>query len=110
MALRIDFEEDAEEDLRHAGRYYRREAGAEIAQRFLLRVREFVELLATQPDMGKDYREIAIRAEFSELQWAPLRDFPYLIFWTHDQTALSVWGVVEAHQDLPRVLTERWGE
>ena len=110
MALRIELGEEAEEDLRQAGRHYRAVGGDELAERFLFKVRELLELIATQPDMGKDYREIALRAELAELQWFPLREFPYIIFWTHDERTLSVWSVAQAHQDLPKVLTERFSE
>ncbi len=110
MPLRIQLEEEAEEDLRAAGRHYRIASGDELAERFLEQVRELLELIATQPDMGHDYGEIALRAELADLQWFPLRGFPYLVFWTHDGTTLSVWSVVEAHRDLPRLLRERFRE
>ncbi len=108
MALRIELEEEAEQDLRDAGLYYRDVGGAELAERFLTTVREQLELVATQPDMGRDYSELALREELRELQWFPLRGFPYLVFWTHNAETLSVWAVAEAHQDLPAKLRDRF--
>ena len=107
MALRIELEEEAESDLREGARYYREKVGPELAMRFLASIREQLELIATQPDMGRDYSELALREELRSLQWFPVRDFPYLIFWTHDATSLFVWAVPHAHSDLPERLRER---
>ncbi len=52
MALRIEYEQEALEDIVVAGRTAHERFGPEVANRLLDQVRNLVDLLATQPDMG----------------------------------------------------------
>ena len=108
MALRIELEEEAETDLRAAARHYA-EIDPELAERFIAGVESLLELVSTQPEMGRNYADVATRTELANVQWFPLRDFPYLVFWSHDSEQVSVWAVAEAHQDLPAILRKRFG-
>jgi plasmid stabilization system protein ParE len=107
MALRIEYEQEALEDLVAAGREAREKFGSETAERLLDRIHGVVDLLATQPEMGHN-TAIPTHPRLGKFQFFPLSDFPYLVFFTHDDQTLRVYGVVYAAMDLPRIFRERW--
>lgn len=107
MALRIEYEQEALEDLIAAARAAREKFGSAAAERPLDRIRDLIDLLATQPQMGHD-AAIQTHPRQFQFQFFPLSDFPYLVFFTHDDQTLHVYGVVYAAMDLPRVFRERW--
>lgn len=58
--------------------------------------------------MGRDYDQIALAPDFAAVQWFPVGDSLYLIFFKHDETTLSVLSIPYAGQDLPDRLRESW--
>ena len=60
--------------------------------------------------MGHDYDEIALASDFASVQWFPVGDYPYLIFFQHNETTLSVLTIPYAGEDLPERLRKKWSE
>lgn len=107
MALRIEYEQEALEDLVAAGREARKKFGSETAERLLDRIRDVVDLLATQPEMGHK-PTIPTHPRLRHFRFFPVGHFPYLVFFTHDDQRLRVYGIVYAAMDLPQIFRERW--
>ncbi len=107
MALQIEYEEEALEDIVTAGRTAHERFGPAVANRFLDHVRVLVDRLATQPDMGRRCR-FPTHPRLGVFQFFPLNDFPYLIFFNHDDETLRVYGVVFAAMNLSAIFRERW--
>ncbi len=45
-----------------------------------------------------------------EFLFFPLSKFPYLLFFTTDETTLRVYGLVYESMDLPAVFRKRWSD
>ena len=65
----------AEQDLRDAAGFYRREAGAGVAMRFLAEFERVVDLLASEPGIGTPTAD--------GRQAFPLVGFPYSVIYRH---------------------------
>ena len=63
----------AENDLAGAFRYYKAEAGAGIAGRFLIEFERVSQLLESNPNFGTPASD--------GLLWFPLKGFPYSVIW-----------------------------
>lgn len=105
MSLSIFISQRAEEDLALQHQWYLKEAGADVAESYLLAVDETLRMLATQPDIGflrrfkatelQGVRSIAIRGSFRR----------HLIFY-RDGERLSIERVMHGARDLPQRLLE----
>lgn len=78
----------ASEDLATAVRFYRREAGAGLARRFLAEFERTAKLLEQHPGLGTPTAE--------GRRTHPLTDFPYSVIYKHDGTDLRI--LVVRHQ------------
>lgn len=107
MALQIEYEQEALDDIVAAGSHAYEEFGEETADRLLARVRELAELIATQPKMAKRI-DIPTHRRLGQFQFFPLGKFPYLLFFTTDESTLRVYGLVYESMDLPAVFRKRW--
>jgi len=88
-------------------RWYLEKAGEELAERFLKAVEVTLELLLTQPGLGR-------RRKFRHPALAGLRSFrvessfsKILIFYRHTAAELSVERLMHGSRDLPRRLVEQ---
>jgi plasmid stabilization system protein ParE len=74
----------AEHDLLEAARFYRKEGGAKVADRFLREFERVADLLAKYPDIGTPADEVR--------RIHPLQDFPYSVIYrpTDDQIRVLV--------------------
>ena len=105
---RVRFEQEAIEDLEEGVRYYREQAGAEVALRFVAAVETACDLLVGQPEAGRQY-ETALHPRLRDVRAWTLGDFPYLVFYKVTENLILVLGVIEGHQDLPEIFRKRWG-
>ncbi|MDG0831461.1 type II toxin-antitoxin system RelE/ParE family toxin [Pelomonas saccharophila] len=81
----------AAEELTEAFRFYRREAGLRMAQRFLDEFEHIARLVERQPELGTPAG--ADRRSY------PLHDFPYSLIYTTDERGLRVLVVRHQHRD-----------
>lgn len=93
-------------DFEHIARWYVREAGAEVAQRWLDALDGTLEKLKTTPGLGRLRR-------FTHPELQGLRSFGiqrpfhrYLVFYRWRDSELSVERVIHGSRDLPRRLLE----
>jgi toxin ParE1/3/4 len=96
-------------DFNRQFRWYDREAGWELARRYLAAVDRTLEKLAQQPDLGRVRR-------FPQPELRGIRSFAverpfnrHLIFYRYDETRIEAWRVIHGARDLPRRLLERPG-
>ena len=87
-------------------RWYEKEAGWELACRYLEAVDQTLQKLAKQPDLGRP-------RHFASPELQGLRSFPViqpfgkdLIFYRHDQTALVAVRIMHGARELPRRLRQ----
>ena len=106
MSVRVRRSEWCLGDLEHYAAWYDREAGWELAQRYLRAVATSIEHLAENPEIGR-------RTHFSALELRDLRCWPverpfqkHLILYRYDGTAVSIERVVHGARDLALRLTE----
>jgi plasmid stabilization system protein ParE len=78
----------ASEDLREAARFYRQEAGAALARRFMNEFERVARLLEEFPGIGMPTGD--------GRQSFPLVDFPYTVIYRHDGTEIRI--LVVRHQ------------
>jgi len=81
----------AAEELAAAFRFYRREAGVGIAQRFLDEFERIAQLVEHQPALGTPAGDG--RRSY------PLHDFPYSVIYTSDPSGLRILVVRHQHRD-----------
>lgn len=93
-------------DFEHVARWYVREAGAEVARRWLDALDATVEKLYATPGLGR-------RRRFGHPELVGLRSFRvqrpfhrYLIFYRWSAEELSIERVMHGSRDLPRRLLE----
>lgn len=93
-------------DFEHVARWYVREAGAEVAQRWLVALDATLEDLRTTPGLGRLRR-------FSHPELHGLRScrvqrpfHRYLVFYRWSASELSVERVIHGARDLPKRLLE----
>src|SRR5437867_1471563 len=93
-------------DFERQFRWYDREAGWNLARRFLFAVDRTLERLAKQPDLGHVRR-------FPQPELRDLRSLPverpfhrHLIFYRFDESDIEVWRLMHGMRDLPRRLLE----
>jgi plasmid stabilization system protein ParE len=96
-------------DLEHYAAWYQREAGWDVAERYLIAVSATVTKLANMSGLGRE-------ARFSAPVLRNLRLYPverpfekHLIFYRHDETTLYLEHSIHGARDLPRRLTQPSG-
>lgn len=94
----------ATEDFRSAVRWYRREAGVDVAQRFVASVAETFAAIAEMPAIGSaswgDYLGIA------GLRTRRIQGFPYDVFYFESEEIIDVWRILHQHRDISRAIVE----
>jgi plasmid stabilization system protein ParE len=81
----------AEQDVLEAAQFYRREAGAKVANRFLREFERVAELLVELPHIGTPADDV--RRTF------PLQDFPYSLIYRPSAGHIRVLVVRHQHRD-----------
>jgi toxin ParE1/3/4 len=105
-AMSIQISEDARQDMALQHAWYAKEAGADIAERYLTAFRSTVEILAQQPEIGqpRQFRSVRLRNIRSFHVASPFR--VHLIFYRQEADGLLVLRVMHGMRDLPRRLIE----
>jgi toxin ParE1/3/4 len=101
----VRLEAEASADLVSAVEHYVREAGTDVALRFVERAEECFDFLARHPEGGRIF-EGARALRLTSLRAWSMGDFPYVIFYEADARAIRVYAVVHASRDLSRVLSQ----
>ena len=81
----------AEQDLFEAAQFYRREAGAKLASRFIKEFERVVGLLVEFPDLGTPSDDLR--------RTYPMQDFPYSIIYRPVNGHIRVLVVRHQHRD-----------
>lgn len=105
MAARsVQLRERAATDIDHAADYYRREAGADVALRFIDAVERAVGHIARSPQSGS--LRFAYELEIPELRVRPIARFPYLVFYVAGEDIVDVWRVLHTKRDIPSAIAD----
>lgn len=105
MAARsVQLRERAATDIDHAADYYRREAGADVALRFIDAVERAVGHIARSPQSGS--LRFAYELEIPELRVRSIARFPYLVFYVAGEDVVDVWRVLHTKRDIPSAIAD----
>lgn len=105
MATRsAQLRERAATDIDHAADYYRREAGADVALRFIDAVERAVGHIARSPQSGS--LRFAYELQIPELRVHPIARFPYLVFYVAGEDMVDVWRVLHTKRDIPSAIAD----
>lgn len=103
MAARlVRLRERAATDIDHAADYYRSEAGADVALRFIDAIERAVGQIARSPQSGS--LRFAYELEIPDLRVRPIARFPYLLFYVTGEDVVDVWRVLHTKQDIPSAI------
>lgn len=91
--------ESARKDEREAVAYYAREAGLDVALRFIDALRDAYGKIADRPGAGSP--RFASRLGLPGLRHRTIRRFHYLIFYMEGVDRILVWRVLHAQSDIP---------
>lgn len=107
MTLEVRVEAEASADLVSAIEYYLREAGSEVALRFVETVEAAFNLVARHPAAGHRF-EGAMNLRLRSLRVWPMKDYPYSIYYEADARAVRIYSVVHSGRDVEDVLGSRF--
>ena len=96
--------ERARQDLAAAVRYYRREAGEDVALDLVSTIQVALQALARRPGAGSPrYGQMIGMADLRS--W-PLGRYPYLVFYVERVDQIDVWRILHTRRDLAARLGE----
>ena len=105
MALRsVRLRERAATDIDQAADYYRREAGTEVALRFIDAVERAVNQVGRAPQSGSP--RFSYELEIPDLSVRAVPRFPYLVFYIGGDGVVDVWRILHERRDVPSALTD----
>ena len=107
-AKRVVPREQAHRDVENAIDHYAREAGPEIALRFVNTLEAAYRMIGEQPGIGSPLyaHELALPG----LRHRRLARFPWLVFYVERDDHIDVWRVLDAHRDIPAWLDDPEGD
>ena len=91
-------------DIEEAVDHYLKEAGLEVALRFVGRLEKAFILLSEHPAAGSP--RYAWELSLPELRVLPLPRYPYLIFYLEQPEHIDVWRVLQGKRDIPAWLQD----
>lgn len=94
-------------DIDMAADHYDREAGLDIALRFVDAVEAAIRAIAERPRAGSSIWGERLRV--SGLRSRAVARFPYLAFYMEHEEHIEVWRVLHAKRDIPASLGEKAG-
>lgn len=89
----------AQRDVRSAVVFYRREAGASTAGRFIASLERQYRFIAQNPGAGSP--RYASELGIDGLRDSMVKRFPYLVFYAEFADRIEVWRVLHARRDIP---------
>ena len=95
----VDRRAQADRDVRTSVTWYRREASAAVAERFIDALEETYHAIATDPQIGST--RYAHQLGLEGLRFRVVKGFPYLVFYAEQADRIEVWRVLHAHRDIP---------
>jgi toxin ParE1/3/4 len=98
----------ARQDLVDIFRYYAREAGLRVAERFFAQVETTFTRLASMPGMGTPYDHD--HPALAELRYFPVSRFrKYLVFYRRVADGIEIVRVLHGARDIPNILAGEFG-
>jgi len=94
----------AHRDVEEAIDYYRKEAGAAIAMRFVTALEATTRAIASHPAAGSP--RYAHDLNLPGLRTRLLRRFPHLVFYVERDDHIDLWRVLHAKRDIPAWMHE----
>ncbi len=94
----------ADLDVENAVAYYRREAGLEVALRFVDAVHETYRSVVQDPAIGS--ARYADQLDIPGLRFRSVKGFPYLVFYRSVAEGIEVWRVLQGQRDIPGRMNE----
>jgi toxin ParE1/3/4 len=94
----------ARRDVEEAVRYYRREASAAVAARFVVAFEATSGSIAAHPSAGS--QRYAHELNLPGLRTRLLRRFPYIVFYVERDDHIDLWRVLHGKQDIPAWLQQ----
>jgi toxin ParE1/3/4 len=95
-------------DIDSAADYYDREAGTDVALRFVDAVEAAFRSIADRPGAASSIW--GERLKIAGLRSRPVTRFPYLVFYMEHEEHVEVWRVLHARSDIPTHLAEPLAE
>jgi toxin ParE1/3/4 len=89
----------ARRDVEDAVDHYAREAGEDVALRFVAALRNSYRLIALRPATGSP--RFAHELDLPGLRHRRLGCFPYLAFYMEQPDRIDIWRVLHAQRDIP---------
>lgn len=103
MAARsVQLRDRAATDMDRAADYYRSEAGADVARRFIDAIERAIGQIARSPQSGS--LQFAYELEIPDLRVRPIARFPYLVFYVIGEDIVDVWRVLHTKRDIPSAI------
>lgn len=102
--LRVRLRERAATDIDQAADYYLREAGTQVAMRFIDAVERAVNQVGRAPQSGSP--RYSYELEIPDLRVRAVARFPYLVFYIAGDGVVDVWRILHARRDIPSALTD----
>ena len=91
--------DQARRDFEDAIDYYAREAGEQIALRFIDAMERAFRAIAGHPAAGSP--RYAYELDFPGLRTWPVKRYPYLVFYVEQEDRIDVWRVLHTERDIP---------
>lgn len=91
--------EQARRDVEDAIDYYTRQAGADVALRFVEAIASTFRAISVRPATGSP--RYAHELELPGLRSRKLGRFPYLVFYLEREDQIDVWRLLHVQRDIP---------
>jgi len=100
----VQFRDLASADLESAVDYYLREAGRDIARRFVDAVERTAQRASKNPQLGT--LRFAYELGVPGLRALPIARHPYLMFYVERDSLVDVWRLLHTSRDIPATLQD----
>ena len=87
--------------------YYLRDAGADVALRFVDAVQRALSQISRSPRSGS--LRFSYELTIPELRVRPVSGFPFLIFYVVGEEAIDAWRVLHTRRDIPAAIDDDIG-
>ncbi len=90
-------------DIDHVADFYRREAGGDVALRFIDAIESAVGQIARSPQSAS--LRFAYELAIPDLRVRPIARFPSLVFYVIGEDVVDGWRVLHTKRDIPSAIT-----